>query len=212
MAAVLVAQVAELPAYASSAPPSRASATVLSVGDGDTVRVRSAGRELTVRLACIDAPELRQAPHGANARQQLRSLLPVGSSVELRSKATDRYGRRVAELLRGGRNLNQELVGSGAAFVYWQYIAGCDRQTYSRLETEARLRRRGVWAVPGGITRPWDFRRGRHTAVIPDGTTPDGRRYRCQEIGSYLRAQELLRQGHGYLDGDGDGVACESLR
>ena len=33
----------------------------------------------------------------------------------------------------------------------------------------------------------------------------DGRRYRCKEIGSYARAQELLRQGHAYLDGDGDG-------
>lgn len=32
------------------------------------------------------------------------------------------------------------------------------------------------------------------------------------EIGSYARAQELLRQGHGYLDGDGEGEACESLR
>jgi len=37
-------------------------------------------------------------------------------------------------------------------------------------------------------------------------------RLRCKEIGSYARAQELLRQGHGYLDGDGDGEACESLR
>jgi hypothetical protein len=48
--------------------------------------------------------------------------------------------------------------------------------------------------------------------VIPDGTTPGGRRYRCSEIGSYDRAQELLRQGHSYLDGNGDGEACESLR
>ncbi len=36
--------------------------------------------------------------------------------------------------------------------------------------------------------------------MIPDGTTPGGRRYRCKEIGSYARAQELLRQGHTYLD------------
>jgi hypothetical protein len=48
--------------------------------------------------------------------------------------------------------------------------------------------------------------------VIPDGTTPGGRRWRCREIGSYARAQELLRQGHTYLDSNGDGEACESLR
>ena len=103
-------------------------ATVLSIGDGDTLRVREGNRAMNVRLACIDAPESSQAPFGVQARQQLQALAPVGSSVELRIKATDRYGRSVAELSRGGRNLNQALVASGAAFVYWQYIQGCDRQ------------------------------------------------------------------------------------
>jgi hypothetical protein len=100
---------------------------------------------------------------------------------------------------------NQDLVRSGAAFVYWQYIAGCDRQTYVWLETEARLRGVGVWSTPGGITRPWHVRRiGR---VQP--TT--GQRYRCNEIGSHAMAQQLLAQGHRTLDGDGDGEACEGL-
>ena len=122
--------------------PSQAQAqttTVLSVGDGDTLRVREGNRTLIVRLACIDAPESSQTPHGASARAQLQALAPVGSTVELRVKTIDRYGRSVAELSRGGRNLNQAFVASGAAFVYWQYIQGCDRQTYSRLENEARL-------------------------------------------------------------------------
>jgi hypothetical protein len=39
-----------------------------------------------------------------------------------------------------------------------------------------------------------------------------GQRYRCRQIGSFAKAQELLRQGHTYLDGNVDGVACESLR
>jgi len=38
------------------------------------------------------------------------------------------------------------------------------------------------------------------------------RRYRCKEIGSHAQAQHLLAQGHRYLDGDGDGQACEALR
>ncbi|WP_246833805.1 thermonuclease family protein [Synechococcus sp. CB0101] len=82
-------------------------ATVISIGDGDTLRVREGNRAVNVRLAFIDAPESSQAPFGAQARQQLQALAPVGSSVELRIKATDRYGRSVAELTRGGRNLNQ---------------------------------------------------------------------------------------------------------
>jgi endonuclease YncB( thermonuclease family) len=186
-------------------------ATVLSIGDGDTLRVREGSRTLNVRLACIDAPESSQAPHGASARIQLQALAPVGTAIELRIKATDRYGRSVAELSRGGRNLNQALVASGAAFVYWQYIQGCDRQTYSRLETEARFKRMGVWGESGGLTRPWDFRSGQRKPSSRS-SAPSGRRYSCKQIGSYAEAQVLLRQGHTYLDGDGDGEACEKLK
>ena len=186
-------------------------ATVISIGDGDTLRVREGSRTLNVRLACIDAPETSQEPHGASARAQLQALAPVGSAVELRVKATDRYGRSVAELSRGGRNLNQALVAAGAAFVYWQYIQGCDRQSYSRLETEARLKRLGVWGVSGGLTRPWDFRTGQRKPSA-NSSAPSVRRYTWKQIGSYAQAQVLLRHGHTYLDGDGDGEACESLR
>ena len=132
------------------------------MGDGDTIRVStpSGTSKTTVRLACIDAPETSQVL-GIDARQALQAELPIETKVGLRPKATDRYGRTVAEVLRGNTNINQALVAAGAAFVYWQYIEGCDRETYSRLENEARLKSLGVWAVPGGIQRPWDYRRGR---------------------------------------------------
>ena len=144
-------------------PVDAAELKVLSIGDGDTIRVNSSNgaTKTTVRLACIDAPETSQAPYGNAARQALQEQLPIGTEVGLRPKATDRYGRTVAEVLKGTININQELVAAGAAFVYWQYIEGCDRETYSRLENEAKLKSLGVWAVPGGIQRPWDYRRGR---------------------------------------------------
>jgi hypothetical protein len=97
------------------------------------------------------------------------------------------------------------MVEDGQAFAYRQYLGGCDATEYLDGEFRASRRRYGVWQVEGGITRPWDFRRGRSGAVIPDGTTPGGHRYRCREIGSYARAQELLRQGHTYLDSNSDG-------
>ena len=136
---------------------------MLSIGDGDTIRVTSpsgAGKT-TVRLACIDSAETSQAPFGNDARRILQEQLPIGTEVSLRSQATDRYGRIVAEVLKGATNTNQALVAAGTAFVYWQYIEGCDRETYSRLENEARLKSLGVWHVPGGIQRPWDYRRVR---------------------------------------------------
>jgi len=93
-----------------------------------------------------------------------------------------------------------------------QYLGDCNAREYLDAEYRASRRRYGVWQVEGGIARPWEFRKGRRAAVIPDGTTPDGRRYSCKEIGSYARAQELLRQGQTYLDSNRDGEACESLR
>jgi endonuclease YncB( thermonuclease family) len=181
-------------------PAHSAPATVVSVGDGDTLRVRKAGQTITIRLACIDAPESSQKPHGAQASQALKALVPIGSGIDLRIKTTDRYGRSIAEITRGGRNINQALVASGAAFVYWQYIKGCDRQTYSRLETEARLKGLGVWSTGDGITRPWDYRRGRRSSGSSRSGSSSGGRLTCKQIGSYARAQALSRPVRGCAD------------
>ena len=189
----------------------RVKATIVSIGDGDTIGVRQGGKVLTVQLACIDAPESAQPPYGLEARTYLQQRLPIGREVSINIKTTDRYGRSVAEVF-SGVNINLAMVEDGQAFAYRQYLRGCDAKAYLEAEERASRARLGVWQVKGGITRPWDFRRGRRSAVIPDGTTPGGRRYRCSEISSYTKAQELLRQGHSYLDGDGNGKACESLR
>jgi len=194
------------------------SAAVLSIGDGDTITVREESQRIKVRLACIDAPETSQTPYGMDSRQALQGLLPIGSEVTLKTKTVDRYGRSVAEVLKGGSNINQTLVRSGDAFVYWQYISGCDRQTYSRMENDARINGVGVWSLPGGIQRPWDYRRGRRggsTSSSGGGASTTGTsssKYRCGEIGSWSKARDLVREGHTYLDRDGDGEACESLK
>ncbi|MFM2172766.1 MAG: hypothetical protein RLZZ54_693 [Cyanobacteriota bacterium] len=211
-ASTLAVALALLPMAMAQAPVGASSgATVISVGDGDTIRVRMNEKPITVRLACIDAPETAQSPYGQQSRRYLQQRLPVGSTVTLEQKTSDRYGRLVAEVFNG-ININLAMVEDGQAFVYRQYLSGCDAKEYLDAEYRASRRRYGVWQVEGGITRPWDFRKGRSAAVIPDGTTPGGRRYRCSEIGSYARAQELLRQGHTYLDSNKDGEACESLR
>ena len=185
-------------------------ATVVSVGDGDTIRVSEGGRRLTIRLACIDAPETSQRPWGPRSTTFLKQLTPVGSEVTLRVQTTDRYGRTVAELLNHRGNVNQLLVQAGQAFAYRRYLRQCDVQKYLVLEHDAKQQGRGVWSVgPSGITRPWDYRKGRRSSSSSSGST---RRYRCKDIDSWSRAQQLLAQGHRYLDGDGDGEACESLR
>ena len=187
-------------------------ATVLSIGDGDTISVLERGQKLKVRLACIDAPETAQSPYGMASRYQLKALLPLGSTVSLRVQAVDRFGRSVAEVIGNKGMVNLAMVQSGQAFVYRQYLGRCDRGAYLAAERQAQAQRLGVWAVPGGIKRPWDFRHegaGRRSAgAVPAGATssapvrspqaaqPSGAKFTCKQIGSFARAQELLRQGH----------------
>ena len=83
--------------------------------------VRSAATTIPQRLFAL------KPPYCNDARQGLQADLPIGTEVGLRTKATDRCGRTVAEVLKGTTNINQTLVAAGAAFVDWQYIEGCDR-------------------------------------------------------------------------------------
>jgi hypothetical protein len=53
------------------------------------------------------------------------------------------------------------------------------------------------------------------SAFLELGSIPGtvaGKHYSSKAIGSYARAQELLRQGHRYLVRNGNGEACGSLR
>jgi micrococcal nuclease len=90
---------------------------VISTGDGDTLRVRVDGQPVTVRLACVDAPETNQ-PYGAEAANRLQSLLPAGTLVEMRVVDTDRYGRTVAEIFKNRQSVGLQLVAEGYAVVY----------------------------------------------------------------------------------------------
>lgn len=99
--------------------------TIVSVGDGDTIRVKTPDKTLTVRLACVDSPELKQQPYGQAASNRLKQLLPVGQAVTLRIADTDRYGRSVAKVYTGSTSINLALVQEGQAVVYRQYLKGC---------------------------------------------------------------------------------------
>ncbi|MCP9834736.1 MULTISPECIES: thermonuclease family protein [unclassified Cyanobium] len=145
-------------------------ATVLSVGDGDTLRVRSGQQRITIRLACIDAPEMAQSPYGRQAQQALQRRLAGGRPVTIQPRSTDRFGRIVAETV-GDTTINLALVEDGLAFAFRRYLGSCNAAAYLEAEERARRQRLGVWRVPGGLTRPWDFRRTRRSTLIPNGNT-----------------------------------------
>jgi len=128
---------------------------VASIHDGDTLRAECGSEQLQVRLHCIDAPELEQRPWGQTSRDHLRSLIPSGTSIELRVQDKDRYGRTVADVQAGGRDINLAMVRDGQAVVYRQF---CDDDHYRQAETQARKAKLGIWVQPGLQQRPWEYR------------------------------------------------------
>ena len=134
---------------------------------------------------------------------------------------TDRYGRTVGRVYVGDLDVNAEMVKRGAAWVYRDYA-----KDPSRLENEAKAAKRGLWALPEAQRcPPWDWRKGTcATASAPAGRAPAaptpasgggftcaGKR-RCREMTSCEEARfYLARCGLTTIDGNRDGVPCETL-
>jgi endonuclease YncB( thermonuclease family) len=187
---------------------------VVSIADGDTFTLLTPDhRQLRIRLAEIDAPESRQ-PWGARAKQALANLV-FGKSVTVMTRGEDQYGRTLGRVYTAGRNVNAEMISSGAAWAYRQYLT--DYSLIS-LETQAQKERRGLWALPEGQrSPPWEWRhhRGEQRPAEVISTASSGqcglKRY-CRQMTSCDEARFYLdRCGVSSLDGDRDGVPCEVM-
>lgn len=139
---------------------------VLTVQDGDSLRVRCEGSApVTVRIHAIDAPEHGQA-YGRRARQTLRRL--VGrQQVQLRCVDTDAYGRRVCQVFRPAtaqaapQDVGLALVEDGLAWWYRRYSLAqtpADRERYEAAEQAARKQGIGLWREGERAMPPWRWR------------------------------------------------------
>ncbi len=136
--------------------------TLLSVGDGDTIRIKDkTNTKVTIRLACIDAPETRQGMSDKWSTQMLKGMIE-GKPKSLQTKVKDPYGRTVGEIYVGSTNVNLQMVRQGAAFTYRQYLKQCDLDAYLKAEAMAKREKQGVWA-PYQTQLSWEYRRTRRT-------------------------------------------------
>lgn len=85
----------------------RLSATCEYVQDGDTFRT---AMQNWIRLARYDAPE-EGKPNYTNAKQLLSSLI-LNKQIVYEQVSTS-YGRILAEVWQGGRNINDIMLQSG---------------------------------------------------------------------------------------------------
>lgn len=135
------------------------SGSVISVTDGDTIKVLVAGNQLLkIRLLNIDAPEHNQA-YGPESTAYLSQLV-LGRDVELHTRGLDRYGRTLADVMLDGVDIDLEQVRAGMAWVYEKYIGQVDENTqanYHAAQVAAQQERRGLWSDPAPM-EPWLFR------------------------------------------------------
>ncbi len=129
--------------------------------DGDSLVLRVGPRDISIRLARIDAPEWNQ-PYGRTARRVLSEWV-LNKSVHVEVVDVDSYDRSVVELFIDGTHINRELVRSGHAWAYTHFGGSLE---VIELEREARARRAGLWSLPAGQRQiPYRWRRAQRRAA-----------------------------------------------
>lgn len=177
---------------------------VTRVIDGDTIEIDTGER---VRLNCIDAPE--EGIEYKKAKDFLAELILDEEVMLVKDKLdTDRYGR----LLRGvytidGRFVNSMVVGGGYGKADLKYPDMNLCAPVMDAESSAKKMKAGIWSEKGWEDE--DF----YSDFICDYNA-----YDCSDFYSQAQAQRVFqacaektsRDVHR-LDGDKDGMACDSL-
>ncbi len=103
------------------------SGKVESVVDGDTIDVSldlglGVYKKERIRLSGINAPEMKDAPKGLNAKNFLQSLLTTGEGkviVATQRDKPDNYGRLLGTVfLSDGTNVNAAMIKTKQAEIY----------------------------------------------------------------------------------------------
>ena len=94
--------------------------------DGDTC---TTFKGETIRLACIDTPELKGRnanPIPAKSAKDFLNALIANQEVSIKRITNDRYGRTVAELFKDKENIQELIVKKGFGVIYKKYSSQCD--------------------------------------------------------------------------------------
>jgi len=190
--------------------PPPVQAQVVRVIDGDTIEVSIGGKLYKVRYIGIDTPETGEwmAPEATAKNEGLVGGKVVGLEKDV--SETDRYGRLLRYVWVGDLMVNAELVRFGCAQVstYPPDVKYVD--CFLRLQRDARDAGRmcGLLSTPPPPTQP----------PPTPGCDCSGNIYNCSDFSTHAEAQacydycKSLGRGDVHrLDGDNDGIACESL-
>ena len=141
---------------------------VVSVTDGDTIKVRINGQIESVRFLLVDTPEtkhprLGEQPFGQEAKSFTKNMLE-GKTVQLEKDVSDRdkYGRLLYYLYVDGKSVQEELLRNGLARVAYIYAPNTKYvDQYYAIQKEAQAKGKGIWSVENYVQED-----GYHEEVI----------------------------------------------
>lgn len=118
---------------------------VLSIHDGDTLKVKTAeyDKPKSVRLRGVDTPEISfrgesQGEVAFAARDYLRSLIPIGASVKVDlGKVATTHSRLLGKVFYQGQDIGLLLIAEGLAAPY--FIYPFEKRTMTDYQEAARF-------------------------------------------------------------------------
>ena len=128
---------------------------VMTVIDGDTVKVVTAEDTLTVRIIGIDTPEIAGSPegeqcYGREASKRAKELL-TGKKVTITTDSTqdtyDKYDRILGYITVDGSDFGEAMVREGYAYEFTYRNQYQNQSLYRAAETEALENKRGLWSM-----------------------------------------------------------------
>jgi endonuclease YncB( thermonuclease family) len=135
--------------------PQTITGKVVSITDGDTVKVLQGSEQFKIRLNRIDCPEKKQA-YGTKSKTALSEKI-FGKEVRIEYQKKDKYGRILGDVYQGERWINKEMIAEGWA---WHYRYFDKSKELEQAEKQAREKKNGLWADKEPIP-PWEFRKGK---------------------------------------------------
>lgn len=221
--------------------PALTQARISRVIDGDTIDVVVAGQNMRVRLIGMDTPETNGAPicYGQEATAHTQQLIDAAGGklwLEKDVSETDRYGRLLRYVWLTpesgpavGSMLDEQLVvdGYAQASTFPPDVKYVGR--FVEAERAAKAAQRGLWGACERFGAPLSAPTAvpvqttvvrRPSSVVADGDLPYdpfGPDRDCSDFSTHDEAQRFFiaagdpaKDPHR-LDGDHDGIACETL-
>jgi endonuclease YncB( thermonuclease family) len=138
---------------------------VTEVYDGDTIKVKGYGTEISLRLAGIDAPEICKNKIGfgqqySKEAKEYLSCLVLNKAIKIKGHGYLNIDLMLGTVFLDGQNINLEMVQAGLAEVYrGEPPKDFNLDPFFKAEMQARAAKKGIWTQGDGYVSPGTWRR-----------------------------------------------------